>query len=341
MADHSEGAPAASIRRVVAAYLILFCLLLVSMLIFVRLGQSHESHAAIVKNVGSSTGELSAEETFGRLMLAIATVVLLARMVGVLVSKIGQPRVMGEIIAGILLGPSVLGLLLPKVQTYLFHPTIVPLLGGAADIGLAFYMFLVGLELDPAMLRGRLSQAAVISNASVVVPMAAGVATAAGIYSSLAPPGVRFLPFALFVGVSMSITAFPVLARILIEERLIKNPVGAIVLASAAVDDVTAWSLLALSTALAGASDHNALLIVLFVAVFCSGMALVVRPLLARVAIAYDEAGHVPATWIATVFVGVLLSSFLSQFIGIAAIFGAFVMGLVMPRRANLTHDIA
>ncbi|MFN2594558.1 MAG: cation:proton antiporter [Actinomycetota bacterium] len=341
MADSRGGAPTTSIRRVATAYIALFLFLAVALLVFVHIGQNQEHSVSVSIPESGSGNALSPEEIFGRLMLAIAAVVLMARLLGVVASKIGQPRVMGEILAGIVLGPSVLGLWLPHVQTYLFHPTIVPLLGGAADIGLAFYMFLVGLELDPKMLHGRLTQAAVISNASVIVPLAVGVATATRIYSSLAPDGARFLPFALFVGVSMSITAFPVLARILIEERMLKNPVGAVVMASAAVDDVTAWALLALATALAGASDRSPLLIVALVILFCLAMGLVVRPLLARVSIAYDEAGHVPIGWITTIFMGVLFASFSAQSIGIAAIFGAFVMGLIMPRRADLTHDIA
>lgn len=287
-----------------------------------------------------------AEETFGRLMLAIAAVILAARLMGALVSRIGQPRVMGEVIAGILLGPTLLGTFLPSIQGYLFPPDVIPLLAAGADIGLVFYMFLVGLELDPRMLRGRAEQAAFISHGSIAVPMGIGIATAVFIYE-LVGPSKDFVPFAVFMGVAMSITAFPVLARILIERRMLKRPVGALALGAAAVDDVTAWALLALAagiaTATAGAATNVPLELVRVVGLavlFSVGMAVVGRRILARVADAYDEAGHVPAGWIAAIFLGVLLSAYLAASIPIAAIFGAFVMGLIMPRHADLTHDV-
>jgi len=175
------------------------------------------------------------EETFGRLMLAIAAVLLAARLVGTLISKLSQPRVMGEVLAGILLGPTLLGAVWPEAKDYLFPPDIVPLLSGAAQIGLAFYLFLVGMELDPRILRERIGQAAFISNTSVAFPMALGFLVAIPIYKLLSPD-VRYLPFALFMGVAMSVTAFPVLARILIERRMLKRPVGALSMAGAAID---------------------------------------------------------------------------------------------------------
>lgn len=285
--------------------------------------------------------ERSGEETFGRLMLALAAVILAARFFGAAVSRIGQPHVMGEVLAGILLGPTLLGEIAPGVADYLFPADIIPLLGAGADIGLAFYMFLVGLELDPRMLKGRVEQTAFISHASTAVAMAAGIAVALPLYSFLGPSDKSFAPFAVFMGVSMSITAFPVLARILLERRMMKSPIGVLAIGAAAADDVSAWGLLAFATAIAGTGTGLVVLRILaFAVAFCAVMALVVRPLLARVSAAYDEAGHIPTGWIATIFVGVLLSAFASQQIGIAAIFGAFVMGLIMPRRADLTHEV-
>ena len=294
-----------------------------------------------VEEVEAAPEKRSGEETFGRLMLAIAAVMLAARLMGSLVSRIGQPRVMGEVIAGILLGPTLVGALAPGVTEYLFPPDIIPLLTAGADIGLVFYMFLVGLELDPEMLRGRFEQAAFISHGSIAVPMALGVATAVPIFEVVGPDS-PFLPFALFMGVSMSITAFPVLARILVERRMLKRPVGAIAIGSAAVDDITAWALLALATGVAatGTVGLELVKIVGLAILFSLFMVVVVRRVLAKVADAYDEAGHVPPGWIAAIFIGVLLSAYLAAAIPIAAIFGAFVMGLVMPRRADLTHDV-
>ena len=282
----------------------------------------------------------SGEETFGRLMLAIAAVILAARLMGLLLGRLGQPQVMGEVLAGILLGPTLLGAIAPEVKDYLFPPDIVPLIGAAAQIGLAFYLFLVGMELDPKLIRDRIGQAALISNTSVAFPLALGFLAAIPIYHILSPD-VDYLPFALFMGVSMSVTAFPVLARILIEKRMLKRPVGALSMAGAAIDDVTAWGLLALATAVAGTgSGIDALVIVGWTGVFVAAMLTIGRRFLGRLATAFDEVGRVPAIWLGVIFVGVLLSAFVAQQIGVAAIFGAFVMGLIMPRRAGLTEDV-
>jgi Kef-type K+ transport system membrane component KefB len=282
----------------------------------------------------------TSEETFGRLMLAIASVILAARLVGALISRLSQPRVMGEVLAGILLGPTLLGAVWPEAKDYLFPPDIVPLLSAGASIGLAFYLFLVGMELDPRMLRARIGQAAFISNTSVGFPMALGFIVALPLYRILAPD-VRYLPFALFMAVAMSITAFPVLARILTEHRMLKRPVGALTMAGAAIDDVTAWGLLALATAAATTgSGLHAVQVVGLTAVFAAGMLLVGRPLLGRVSRAYDEVGRVPTVWLGIIFVGVLLSAYVTQSIGVAAIFGAFLVGLIMPRDAGLTEDV-
>src|SRR5947207_13431528 len=177
---------------------------------------------------GVSTKEIpkrSSEQTFGRLMLAIAAVLLAARLVGAATNRLSQPRVMGEVLAGILLGPTLLGAIWPEAQAYLFPADIVPLLSGAAQIGLAFYLFLVGMEIDPQVVRQRIGQAAFLSNTSVAFPLALGFLVALPVYRLLAPH-VRYAPFALFMGVAMSITAFPVLARILTERRMLRRPVG-------------------------------------------------------------------------------------------------------------------
>jgi Kef-type K+ transport system membrane component KefB/nucleotide-binding universal stress UspA family protein len=293
------------------------------------------------------TPALSGEELFARLMLAMAVVIIVARIGGILVARIGQPRVMGELVAGILLGPSLLEKLAPQVSGFIFPGPVVAALTAGADIGLAFYMFLVGLELDARLLKGRLRQAAVISNASVIVPMALGLAIAIPLHATFGGPKGSLPAFALFMGVSMSITAFPVLARILVERRMIQRPVGVIAMASAAVDDVTAWGLLALATAVAGATTGSedpvlkTARILALAILFVTVMLTVVRRLLARLAIVVDEAGHVPTSWLGIVFVAVLLSGAVAGHIGIAPIFGAFVLGIVMPRREALTRDVS
>jgi len=283
-------------------------------------------------------------EAFGQLIaaffIAVAIVMIVARLFGLLAVKLGQPRVMGEVVAGIALGPTILGQISPALQATIFPSDILPAFGIAANLGLIFYMFLVGLELDASQLKGRITQAAAISNASVALPMMLGIAAALPLYSLLGPDK-KFVAFALFMGVSMSITAFPVLARILVERRMLKRPVGALALACAAIDDVTAWFLIALATAVAVAGSGSDVVQTIALAIaFCLVMGLLVRPLIARVSTAFDEAGHVPGVWIAVIFAGVLISAYVTETIGIALIFGGFIMGMVMPRNAGLTEDV-
>ena len=277
---------------------------------------------------------------FAHFFIAIAVVMLVARLFGMAAAALRQPRVMGEVIAGIALGPTLLGAIAPEVSSALFPSDIIPFIGVVAQLGLIFYMFLVGLEVDLSQLKGRLAHVAAISNVSVALPMMLGLAVALPIFE-LVGPDTKFIAFALFMGVSMSITAFPVLARILVERRMLKRPVGALALACAAIDDVTAWFLIALATAVAVAgSGADVLETILLALAFCLVMGLAVRPLLSRVSNAYDEAGRVPGGWVALIFAGILLSAYTTEEIGIALIFGAFVMGLIMPRHAGLTEDV-
>jgi Kef-type K+ transport system membrane component KefB len=297
--------------------------------------------AAAAAAVATPAKKRSSEETFGRLMLAIAAVIIAARLFGAALHRLAQPRVMGEVLGGILLGPSLLAKIAPGAESYLFPTDIVPLVSAVSQVGLAFYLFLVGMELDVRILRERIAQAAFISNTSVAFPLSLGFLVALPTYEALSPH-TRYLPFALFMGVSMSITAFPVLARILVERRMLRKSVGALALAGAAIDDVTAWCLLALATAVAGTgSSSHALVVVALIAAFTAAMLLIGRPLLARVSRAYDEVGQVPQLWLAIIFVSVLLSAYVSQRIGVASIFGAFVVGLIMPRHADLTRDVS
>ena len=278
--------------------------------------------------------------TLASFFAALVVVMAAARLFGALATRIGQPRVMGEVVAGIVLGPTLFGALAPQIQAAVFPVDLIPALGIVANIGLVFYMFMVGIELDPAQLKGRVGQAVAISNASVAIPLVLGVAAAIPTYA-LIGPDTGFAGFALFMGVAMSITAFPVLARILVERRMLSRPIGATALAAAAIDDVTAWFLIALATAVAvSGSSSGVLITIVLAAVYCLVMFFAVRPLIGRVSNAYDEEGRIPAGWLAVLFGGVLLSAYTTEEIGIALIFGAFVMGLIMPRRAELTEDV-
>ena len=272
--------------------------------------------------------------------LSIAIVLIVARLFGAVATRVGQPRVMGEVIAGLCLGPSLLGLISPNLQAMLFPSDVLPALGVVANLGLIFYMFLVGLEVDRGSLKGKVAAAAAISNTSVAVPMLLGIAVALPLYK-LVGPDKKFVAFALFMGVAMSITAFPVLARILAERRMLKRPIGSLAVACAAVDDVTAWFLIALAITIAASGTVGDVLKTIAEAVaYTLFMVLIVRRLLARMSTAFDEVGRMPSGWFAAIVIGVLLSAYVTEEINIAFIFGGFVFGMIMPRHARLNEEV-
>jgi len=280
------------------------------------------------------------ENLYAAFFLAVAVIMLVAQLGGMLMPLIGQPRVMGEVLAGILLGPTLLGAVAPRWESALFPSDIIPYITVAANLGLIFYVFLIGLELDFSALRERLSQTLAISSAGVAVPMALGVLASVPLYPLLGSPKA-FVPFALFMGVSLSITAFPVLARILAERRMLARPLGVLAMTCAAIDDVAAWVLIALATATVGGAASNGVAETIgLTAAFALVMVFGVRPLLARAALAVGETGRPPTGWVVVVFAGVLLSAYVTAEIGVAIIFGAFVMGAIMPRHAGLTEEV-
>jgi Kef-type K+ transport system membrane component KefB len=272
--------------------------------------------------------------------LAVLIVLIVARLFGMVAVRVGQPRVMGEVIAGIALGPSLFGLLAPNLQATIFSTDILPAFGVTANLGLIFFMFLIGMEVDQKQLRGKVAPAAAISNASIALPMLLGIAAALPLYKLLGPD-IKFAAFALFMGVAMSITAFPVLARILTERRMLKGQVGSLTIGCAAIDDVSAWFLIALATTIAVSGSFGVVVRTIAEAVaFVLVMALVVRRVLARMATAFDEVGQIPSGWFAAIVVGVLLSAYITEAINIDVIFGGFIMGMVMPRHARLTEEV-
>jgi hypothetical protein len=188
---------------------------------------------------GSAASSHATDEVFWRLLLAAFVVIIVSRAVGGLFRRINQPHVVGEIVAGILLGPSVLGAAWPQATSYLFSPKVLPFLNVLAEVGLIFFMFLIGLELDTRLIRGRGHAAALVSHVSIIFPFLLGTGLALVLFSQLGSASDKFTPFALFLGASMSITAFPVLARILTERGLSKTRLGTVTLTCAAVDDVT------------------------------------------------------------------------------------------------------
>lgn len=275
-----------------------------------------------------------------QLLAQIAAVMLLGRLLGRAVRGVGQPTVVAEIMAGILLGPSVLGAWWPDLMAWLFPPASLGALGTVAQLGLVFFMFLVGLEFDPRLLQGRARAAATISAAGILVPLVLGTALGVVLPADLSQPGVPRHAFALFVGVSMSVTAFPVLARILTERRLVRTPVGAMALAAAAVDDVTAWCLLALVVGISSAEGLGGALTTVSLALVYSGVVwFVVRPVLARLG---PRQGHEVSLDVVTLaLLVVVCSAFITERIGIHALFGGFLVGAAMPRHGGLSTVLA
>ncbi|MDQ3716578.1 MAG: cation:proton antiporter [Actinomycetota bacterium] len=280
-------------------------------------------------------------ETVALVFLAIAIVIVVARLVGKLFTKIGQPAVVGEIVAGIALGPTALGALPGNLDEALFPPDIRPYLSVLAQLGLVLFMFIVGLEVDLSFIRGRERVAASVSLASIAVPFALGALLAFQLYPNhdVVLVGetenvVTFAAFALFLGVAMSITAFPVLALILTERNMHRIPAGALSLACAAVDDILAWALLTVVVAVTVGDGYSGVLIILALSLaFVVVMFLAVRPLVARMVPRYEKDGRLTSDLFALVLIGILGSAFVTEEIGIHFIFGAFLFGVILPRQ--------
>ncbi len=271
------------------------------------------------------------------LLMQLIVIVGATRIMGSLFRQIGQPSVIGEMVAGILLGPSLLGMVWPATQTFLFPATSMPALRLFSQVGVVLYMFLVGIDLDLGRLRQKAHAAILVSHASIVVPFFLGAGLCLFIYTAVAPANIGFTPFALFLGTAMSITAFPVLARILDERRLMGTFLGSTTIACAAVDDVTAWCLLAVVVAIASASGiASAMLTVALTIAFIALMLLVIRPRAARFMNSEYRQETASKGLVASVLVFALTSALFTEIIGIHALFGAFLAGAVMPASAAL-----
>ena len=266
------------------------------------------------------------------LLIQIIAVLLMVRLFGYLFSLIGQPGVIGEIVAGIVLGPSVLGFFFPEAFHFLFPVHSLTNLELLSQVGLILFMFVIGMELDFSVLKNKINETLVISHAGILVPFFLGILSSYWIYETYAADHTPFLPFALFIGISMSITAFPVLARIIQERNMTKTPLGTLAIASAANDDVTAWCLLAVVIAISKAGSFaSALYSVGLAVVYIAVMFLVVRPFLKKVGEVYANKEAINKTFVAFILLILIISSCLTEIIGIHALFGAFMAGVVMP----------
>lgn len=262
------------------------------------------------------------------LILQICIILVASYSVGWLLSKFHQPQVVGEMVAGILLGPSLLGRMAPQVSAVLFPPESLGFLYSLSQVGLLLFMFMVGVELDRNKMRQLGRAAVIISQTSIIVPFVLGASLALYLYPRLAGKTISFTGFLLFMGTAMSVTAFPVLARILSEQKLLNTKVGAIAIACAAVDDVTAWCLLAVIIAVVRSNLEQAPLWQLLAGllIYLAIMFLVVRPLLAKLA------ANVGQKLIGALLLFMLVSSLATELLGIHMLFGAFLAGFVMPK---------
>jgi Kef-type K+ transport system membrane component KefB len=326
-------------------YIFLVLIILVAVFIIIS-GERTISHSASPGNLLNS-GQFSIPlilqhitdkliHTPGILMLQLVIILLVARLMGYLFQLIGQPMVIGEIVAGLLLGPSLLGHLAPGISTVIFPENSVALLQHLSQLGLIFFMFIIGMELDTNSFKKSANTAIIISIASIVIPFISGIILAFYLYSDFAPANIPFSSFALFMGTTMSITAFPVLARIVQERKLTKTLVGTMALTVAAIGDVVAWCILAVVIAIvkSGGISHSIVTILLSV-VYISGMFFLVKPLMFRIGRVYASRETMSKPIVALVFLLILISAMITEAIGIHALFGAFMAGVVMPDNLN------
>jgi Kef-type K+ transport system membrane component KefB len=281
-------------------------------------------------------------QTVVLVLVEVLIVIGLSRLVGLGFRWIKQPLVIGEIVAGIMLGPSLLGWLAPEQAAMLFPATAVPFLNVLSQLGLIFFMFLIGLELDPKYLKGQMEVAVLTSHVSILVPFSMGTLLALWLYPLVSSASVSFTAFALFLGAAMSITAFPVLARIITENNLQGTRLGALALTCAAVDDVTAWCVLAVAIAVAKTNSMSgALPTIIYAVLYIAFMATVGRWFLQRVATYHERSQRFTQLALAAIYAGVIISALITETIGIHLIFGAFLMGAVMPKNPEMVKELA
>ena len=307
------------------------------------LSLEHNKVSQFVPQISASTWQ-QFKETFlhnlthplAILLLQVIVIIFVVRIFGLLCKKIRQPSVIGEIVAGVLLGPSFAGLYFPHFSSFLFPAPSLANLQFLSQIGLILFMFVVGMELDLKVLKNKATDAVVISHASMIFPFTLGITLAFFIYAQFAPANVKFLSFSLFMGISMSVTAFPVLARIVQERGMSKTRLGAIAITCAAADDITAWCLLAVVIAVVKAgSVLSAFYTILMAAGYVFLMMKLVQPFLKKLGDKYSNKESFSKPVVGIFFITLILSSYATEVIGIHALFGAFLAGVIMPNNVN------
>jgi Kef-type K+ transport system membrane component KefB len=286
---------------------------------------------------GPAEAPLQAGDVLVHVLIALVAVIAVGQLLARLFAYVQQPPVIGEVIAGILLGPSLIG---AQASAWILPPKVAPFLGVISQLGVILYMFIVGLELNAGLIKGRAAAAVATSHASILVPFLLGSLLALVLYPQLSTSDIPFTNFALFVGVAMSITAFPVLARILTDLSLTRTELGVVALSCAATDDVTAWCLLAFVVGVAKAQLDKGLLVIAGTVAYIAIMLFVVRPLVVRMA-RHPAAKRLSRTAAGIVFVMLLASALATELIGIHAIFGAFLLGALVPHDSDFARDFA
>lgn len=275
------------------------------------------------------------------LILQIISILICSGLFGYLFKKIGQPAVIGEIFAGIVLGPSVMGWLFPGVSAFLFPEDSLINLQFLSQIGLILFMFIIGLELDVNVVRTKARVALAVSLSSIILPYTFGIILAYFLYTSLAPKNISLLAFSLFMGISMSITAFPVLARILQEREMTKTALGSMALTCAAINDIAAWCILAAVIAIVKAGTiSNALFTIALAFLYVILMVYLVRPLLKKLADTYVSGEELSKTVISFIFIILLSSAYIAEIIGIHVLFGAFLAGVIISESLHIKNNI-
>jgi len=303
-----------------------------SVAVFLWVRSAGSSLGSVTDTTGgiAAKGAATRYEALPHVLFALLVIVSVSRFIGSLFRRIHQPAVIGEVVAGIALGPSLLGRVWPDAVGFLFPSEIIPFLGVLAQVGVILFMFLVGLELDTSLLRQGTHRSVAISHASILAPFLLGSTASLWMYSGYAMPGVSFTVFALFFGIALSVTAFPVLARILTDREIQRSRLGVLALTCAAVDDVTAWCLLALLLSVAQAQAERAAITVGLTVLFVATVILL-RPLLVRFVRLQEPRGALSQSGVAVIFTALLLSALATEWIGIHALFGAFLLGAVIP----------
>lgn len=276
-----------------------------------------------------------------QLILSMGVILLTARALGWIFHRIGQPRVVGEMTAGIILGPSLLGRLFPGAFAYVFPASSIPALTILSQVGLLLFMFVVGLEVDLKRILQQRAAVVLISNVSILLPLMLGVGLAKALYPQFAGNQVSFSSFALFMGTAMSVTAFPVLARILKERNLLGSNLGTVAISCAAIDDISAWLLLAVLTAMVHSAQSWQHLVVtlLLLLAFVAIMLFPVRRAASLLESLYQKQGP-SIGLISSLILIMLASSWTTERLGVHALFGAFMAGLAMPKQERMIAGI-